>query len=134
MKERKMREQSKMERHILIEKEKQRSLAEMMHQHKKVQIEKKLMAMEEKRKAFNQANHYANRVVKDLLVEQKGPRIAPYQMMKQVEDDIHLTEFLKKKRVGDQYLKESYHDVRRSSAHKSLSHGSSDHQGQHEYS
>lgn len=125
MKERKLREQQKIDRIVTLEREKQRSLAQMMHNQKKAQIEMKLMTMEEKRKAFHQANHYSNKVVKDLLSE-KAPKLEPYKFAKNIEDDLHMNEFLHKKRVGDQYLRDSYHDVRKSSAKPSASHNSSD--------
>ena len=81
--------------------------------------------MEERRRVWNQVNSYTDKVVKDLLLEQKKGKNEEYRALKLYHDNMKQKEFLEKKRVGDQYMKESFGHEHRS-AIEELNSGSYD--------
>ena len=65
--------------------------------------------MEERRRAWNQVNHYTDKVVKDLLLEQKRPKVEEYLYLKKYHEHMVKGEQKEKKRIGDSYMKDSFH-------------------------
>lgn len=95
---------------LVAEKQRMKDIAEQTKREKQEMIEKRLRMMEERRKVWTEVNSYTNRVVKDLLKEEREAefetKLAQYHS-KEVVDEIKLQEFLEKKKAGDSYLRES---------------------------
>jgi hypothetical protein len=118
--ERKEREAVRMQKLMLVERERQKSIQEMIRRERQEDIETRMKAMQERRKVVSSVNNYTNKVVRDILKEMERPVVKEeeFQAQKEFIDRLHKQELQEKRKLGNLYMQESLYRARGPSAYR----------------